>query len=154
VSKEIVAALIGAAGAIAAALIAWFASVKAKQSASVQYSRAHTLVNPQGRWKCDWFNEDGSLYVTDLIEIESWVRPGAFKGRGVQPDLSYTVHGEIDSTRAMALTYRTEDFPKKAFVGVAFLLFDTHGERLTGRWYGRGRDGQLAGGTTEWSRSS
>jgi len=87
-------------------------------------------------------------------EIEGWVRPGAFKGRGVQPDLSYAVYGEIDSTRAMALTYRTEDFPKKAFVGVAFLLFDTNGERLSGRWYGRGRDGQLAGGKTEWRRSS
>ena len=148
------AALIGAAGAIAAALIAWFASVKAKQNASLLYSRQYTLVNPQGRWKCDWFTENGALYVTDVIEIEGWVRPGAFKGRGVQPDLSYAVYGEIDSTRAMALTYRTEDFPKKAFVGVAFLLFDTNGERLSGRWYGRGRDGQLAGGKTEWRRSS
>lgn len=90
-SKEIIAALIGAAGTITAALIAWFASVKAQQRASAKYGRDQALVDPQGRWKCDWFNEDGTLYVTDVIEIESWIRPGAFKGRGVQPDLSCTV---------------------------------------------------------------
>lgn len=53
----------------------------------------------------------------------------------------------------MALTYRTEDFPKKAYVGVACLVFGMNAERLSGRWYGMGRDGQFAGGKTEWRRS-
>jgi hypothetical protein len=153
VSKEIIAALIGATGTITAALIAWYAALRVKENALVKYGRVQALVDPQGKWLCEWFNEDGTIYVTDVIEIERWERPGAFKGRGVQPNLSYIVHGEIDSTRAMAMTYRTEDFPRKAYVGVAFLVFDTDGKSLSGRWFGRGRDAPLAGGKTEWRRS-
>jgi hypothetical protein len=154
ISNEIIGPLIGAGGAITAALIGWLAAVKLQNRASSKYRRDLGLVDPRGRWKCEWFNNDGSLYVSDVIEIESWVKNGGFTGRGVQPDLSYTVRGEIDSTRAMALTYRTEDFPKKAYVGVACLIFNMNAERLSGYWYGRGRSGEVAGGKTEWSRNS
>jgi hypothetical protein len=152
-SNEILGPLIGAGGAITAALIAWLAALKLQDRASSKYRRDLGLVDPRGRWKCDWFNEDGSLYVSDVIEIESWVNHGAFKGRGVQPDLSYTVRGEIDSTRTMALTYRTEDFPTTAYVGVACLAFDVGGKSLIGRWYGRTRTGEFSGGKTEWRRN-
>jgi hypothetical protein len=43
----------------------------------------------------------------------------------------------------MALTYRTVDFPTKAYVGVACLMFDVDGENLSGHWYGRASTGEI-----------
>ena len=153
-SDRIIAALIGAGATIIAALIAWLASATVQNRASSKYRRDLGLVDPVGRWECDWFNEDGSLYISDIIEIESWIKKGAFKGRGIQATLSYTVRGEIDSTRVMALTYRTEDFPTKAYVGVACLTFNIDGQSLSGYWYGRARNDAFTGGRTKWRRKS
>lgn len=156
IEKEVLGPLIAAGGSIAgtimAALIAWYAAVKLQDRASSKYRSKLGLVDPRGCWECQWLNEDGSTYVEDLIRVDKWLKNGAFSGRGVQPDLSYAVRGEIDSTRAMALTYRTEDFPIKAYVGVACLVFDMSGDKLTGSWYGRTRSGELAGGKTNWKR--
>lgn len=153
-SDVLTASVITASATITAALIAWLALARTRERASSQYRRNLGLINPQGRWKCDWFNEDGSLYVSDVVEIEGWVENGRFKGRGVQPKISYAVQGEIDNTRALALTYRAEDFPRTAYVGVVFLTFNVDGDTLSGRWYGRIRTGEIAGGKTEWRRNS
>lgn len=153
-SDTIIGSMIGAGATIAAALIAWLANARLQNRASSKYRRDLGLLDPLGTWKCGWFNEDGSLYVSDRIDIDRWIKNGRFRGKGTQPELSYIVQGEIDSTRAMALTYRTEDFPKKAYVGVAFLTFSMDGESLSGYWYGRTRNGELAGGKTAWHRSS
>ena len=156
VEKEVLGPLITAGGSIigtiTAALITWYAAVKLQDRASSKYRSKLGLVDPRGCWECDWLNEDGSRYVKDEIRVDKWLKNGAFIGRGVQPDLSYTIRGEIDSTRAMALTYRTEDFPRTAYVGVACLIFDMTGNKLNGSWYGRTRNGDLTGGKTHWER--
>jgi len=152
--NAIIGAIIGGSATIAAALITWLANARLKVSSSSKYRQQLGLVDPQGRWECEWYNEDGTLYVKDMIEIEGWIKNGRFEGKGTQPTLSYTVHGEIDSTRALAMTYRTEDFPKTAYVGAAFLIFDIDGEILSGRWYGRTKSGNLGGGETKWHRTS
>src|SRR5229473_350528 len=104
-SDQVMAAFVGASATIIAALIAWLAKERAQDRASSKYRRALGLIDPRGRWKCDWLKEDGSLYISDVVEIGSWIKDGRFRGIGTQPDLSYTVEGEIDSTRVMALTY-------------------------------------------------
>jgi len=151
-STAIITALIGAGATIFAGLIAWAASATLQKGASLKYRRDLRLPDPLGRWKCDWFKADGSLYVSDEVNVESWVKDGRFRGKGIQPTLSYTLEGEIDGTRVMALTYRTEDFPTKAYVGVACLLFSMDGDGLSGHWYGRARDGEFMGGVTKWRR--
>lgn len=148
-SDLIIAALIGAGATVITALIGWLGSATAKNRASSRYRRVLGLPDPLGLWKCDWLKEDGSLYVSDEVNIESWVKDGRFRGTGIQPDLSYTVEGEIDGTRVMVLTYRT---PTKAYVGVACLIFSIDGDSLSGYWYGRARDGKFSGGKTQWSR--
>jgi hypothetical protein len=149
---EIIAALIGVVGSILAAAIGWSLTTFQQENSSAGYRRKLGLPDPLGHWKCRWFRADGSVYVADDVEIEAWVKNGRFRGKGTQPRLSYVIDGEIDGTRVMALTYRTVDFPTKAYVGVACLIFDVDGENLSGYWYGRASDGELVGGKTDWSR--
>jgi hypothetical protein len=151
-SDQIMAASIAATATIIAALIAWLAKEKVQDRVSSKYRSALDLVDPTGHWKCDWLKGDGSLYVSDVVVVEGWVKDGRFRGKGTQAELSYAVDGEVDSTRVVALTYRTMDFPKKAYVGVACMIFNTDGNRLTGYWYGRAKSGEFLGGTTVWSR--
>lgn len=148
----IISAIIGAGTTLTVAVVGWLAKVIAEVRASSKYRRALGLVDPAGRWKCDWLKEDGTLYVADVVEIEGWTKNGQFQGKGTQPTLSYTVQGEVDSSRVVALMYRTVDFPKKAYVGVACMGFDVDGKHLTGYWYGRANTGEFVGGKTTWRR--
>jgi hypothetical protein len=154
-TDQVIGAIIGASGAVTAAALAWSLNSLEKKWASQRYRRElglSSLTSPLGKWKCEWFKKDGSLYVADEVTIEKWLKGGRFQGQGVQPSLSYNVEGEVDATRAVALTYRTTDFPTKAYVGVACLVFDQEGNELSGYWYGRARNGAFEGGETRWRR--
>jgi hypothetical protein len=154
-SENLIVALISAGATIIAALIGKGVFTKLRERESSRYRRLHNLVDPRGRWVCKWYNEDGSLYVSDVVEIERWGKDGCFRGRGIQPDLTYTLQGEVDITRAMTVTYHTEDFPQRAYVGVAFLTFgEMDPRKARGRWFGRTRTGDVGGGRTEWRRES
>jgi hypothetical protein len=151
-SDELVSAFIGAGATLVAAIIGWLGSTQIRDRKSMGYRRDLALVSPLGRWRCEWYRHDGTVYVFDDIEITNWVRNGRFRGKGVQPALSYSLEGEVDSTRVVALTYRTLDFPTKAYVGVACLEFNQDGNKLEGYWYGRATNGEFMGGVTKWVR--
>jgi hypothetical protein len=80
--SEIIAALIGAGGSIAAAATSWSLTKLHRENSSIKYRRELGLPNPLGHWKCRWFRVDGSLYVADDVEIEAWVKNGRFRGKG------------------------------------------------------------------------
>jgi hypothetical protein len=149
-AEPITNALIGAAGTVVAALITWLLSEKMKDRASSRYRKSFRIADILGGWKCVWYFEDGSLYNSDDVTIERWVKDGRFIGRGVQPNLSYVLEGEIDGAGFMVLTYRTLT---KAYVGVACLRLNMDHNKLAGHWYGRAKDDAFTGGKTEWSRA-
>jgi len=151
-NADIIRSLIGAGATIATGLITWLLSVAVRRRESYQYRRAQSLPNIIGHWKCDWFWEDGKLYNSDDVYIKEWIRNGRFRGKGVLPTRTYTIEGEVDPTRVVTLTYRTVDFPKKAYVGVACLTFDQDGDSLTGYWSGRAEKAKFTRGKTNWRR--
>lgn len=153
-NADIIKSLIGAGATIATGLITWLLSVVVRQKESSQYRREQSLPNIMGHWKCDWFWENGKLYNSDDVYIEAWIRNGRFRGRGVLPTRAYAIEGEVYTTRVMTLTYRTVDFPKKAYVGVACLAFDQDGDSLSGYWSGRAENEKFTGGKTNWRRIS
>lgn len=154
-TDQILGAFIGAGGAVSAAVLGWGLTTTAQKWASSKYRLdlgITSLTSPLGNWRCEWFKADGSLYVADEVTVDKWIKGGRFHGKGVQSNLSYAIEGEVDATRVVALTYRTADFPTKAYVGVACLLFSQDGDALSGHWYGRARNGVFEGGETKWSR--
>ncbi len=142
-NADIIKSLIGAGATIGTGLITWLLSATVGWIASYQYRRDRNLPNVICHWKCDWFWEDGKPYNSDDVYIEKWTRNGRFRGKGVLPNRTYAIDGEVDTTRVVALTYRTVDFPKKAYVGVACLKFDQDGDSLSGYWSGRARTRNL-----------
>src|SRR5579864_8650425 len=120
-NADITKELIGAGATIAAAVITKLISVAVRERESSRYRRERNLPNMLGHWKGEWFWEDGTLYNSDDIYIESRVRNGRFRGKGMLPTRTYAIEGEVYTTRAMTLSYRTVDFPQSAYVGVACL---------------------------------
>lgn len=152
-NPQVLGAMIGAGATLVAGSVTELVKWRMSRSASSTYRQKLGLPDALGRWKCDWWKEDGSLYVTDVVEIKKWVKNGRFEGYGMQPTLTYRVNGEVDGTKVMALTYRTEDFPTKSYVGVACLELDQDGEEWRGYWYGRAKTGEFMGGRVKWSRA-
>lgn len=160
-TDQIIGSMIGAGGTVGAAVLGWLLNFTVQKRASSRYRQTLGLSNPSGhlisplgQWRCKWYNADGTLYVEDEVTIEKWVKDGLFQGKGVQPNLSYTIQGEVDATRVVALRYRTTDFPTKAYVGVACLVFNQDGDALSGRWAGRAKNGVFEEGETQWRRKS
>lgn len=155
-ADNLIPALIGAGATVSGVLLTWGLSIIEKRRASAKYRRTlgiSSLTSPMGKWKCQWFRKDGTLYVEDDVTIEDWLKDGRFHGKGIQTNLSYTLEGEVDASRVITLAYRTTDFPTKAYVGVACLAFNQEGDELSGYWYGRARGGIFEGGETRWRRN-
>jgi len=143
----IAAALIGAAGTIAGALIAayreWFIDV----------FRGRPHKGLIGDWQCKWDVKipapEESIH--DIVTIDK-ITAENVRGTGRTPDVgSYRLTGRLTDTNLMTLYYEGIE-SRRSLGGVAILHLDGDGNTMNGYWYEFRPDRKFIGGSTEWTK--
>jgi hypothetical protein len=146
-------------GVIVGAVIGIVTILVLKEWKSKRFRVKQDVPNILGKWQCQWFDDAGEPdkpKVEDSIEIERWTTNGEFRAFGHQPqfNLIYPLHGEVDASRVVTLTYRAARYPYEPNRGVVCMEVSRDGNSMEGRWFGRRFSGNLSGGMVKCVRES
>lgn len=138
---SIVSALITAGAMILVALIG---KVSLPKINSYRLRRKYSLPDiTKTKWEADWYFENGTLYVSDIVTFKKWTRLNLFSGYGEvkheNKQYKYSIEGEISPKGIVVLIYKAEKFPTEAPIGMACLKLSDNAENLEGYWSGRAR---------------
>lgn len=114
--------------------------------ASSKFRSNHNIIDITGCWSCKWFYDDRKEPIEDEIEIAKWTKDSKFEGFGHQTReingqrrvFNYPVSGEVSPHRIVVLTYKADNYPTQANIGMATMQLDVRGENMSGFWCGLG----------------
>ncbi len=93
------------------------------------------------KWETEWYFEDKSLYVKDIVTFSNWKKGNQFEGYGEVTHegklYKYSLEGEVSPNRIVVFTYKAEKFPSQANIGTACVDLSSSAEELEGIWAGR-----------------
>jgi hypothetical protein len=91
-------------------------------------------------WSADWYNSDGTIYVSDKVFFERLTGNNQFEGYGKvmhhNKEYKYSLTGEVSRTGIIVFIYKAERFPTEANIGTACLQLSIGADELEGAWTG------------------
>ena len=94
------------------------------------------------RWSAEWcFFEKGEVFAKDRVTFANWTEPNKFEGYGEvtydDTEYKYSITGEVSRSGIIVLTYKAENYPTEANIGMACVELSSSARELTGYWAGR-----------------
>ena len=134
----IIAALIGAAATIVAAILGMPVVNDWLSSRMRQRSNIPEIMGT--KWSAEWGYEDGRPPLNDIVTFSKWTKNNQFEGFGEithqGKQYRYSITGEVSPSRVVVLTYKAERYPTEANIGTACLQLSDNAEEFTGTWIG------------------
>jgi hypothetical protein len=145
-SYEIAAALIGGGLGIVAAVAG---KLPIEKIGSVWMRNRYGILEIMGtKWAAEWVYDDGKPFVKDRVTFTKWTKKSQFEGYGEvtwgEKEYKYSITGEVSRNGIVVITYKAENYPTEANIGMACMELSNSATNLTGYW--GGRDSLMVGG--------
>lgn len=147
----IVAAIIGAAGAVIGAAL----KTVAPELRLLVTGRLRTNADLLGTWKCTWtVSPDArAKYIDDIVTI-SKVRGEEFWAKATNTQYgAYKLRGRISRSSLVTLHYESVQ-QRQTLGGVVIMKLNATRDAMNGYWYEYGREEKIVGGATVWTKAS
>lgn len=145
----ILAAIIGAVGAILGALLQSYGK-ELFEALNVSSLKIPSLT---GEWEATWYVTEGDeerIYVADIIDLNH--RSGIhFKGLGYDERGNYKILGIFNSHGIITFSYDS-GLTQYALVGGGILLPNATFNELSGYWHGYVQEEKIVGGRVIWKK--
>jgi uncharacterized protein len=92
-------------------------------------------------WAADWRFDEVTPFVQDRVFFTKWTGNNQFDGFGKvlwdTREYKYSITGEVSRNGIVVLTYKAENYPTEANIGMACMELSSNAEQLIGYWSGR-----------------
>jgi hypothetical protein len=149
--STVIAAIIGAGGAIVVAVVTAFAP----ELKILLAGKARTNSDLIGKWNCTWHvrRESGeNNTINDVVKIskvwgENLWAPGVNTVSG-----DYKITGRVSRSYLVTLHYEG-DGRRQPLGGVVILKLNSTRDSMNGYWYQYGLEERIVGGSTTWTKA-